>query len=179
MLQVYSHKRPVISHSYKRHIWTQITLYNAVLNSSAPFVCIYRASFPQLHPFSGILAFSFPCYLPQNSSFSLHVLEDKIYLAISGLHKMVDVVLLQSSTCGGWWFGWRRRNVHLCSAGASSWQGKKKWVGGPYVSEQSLFQFLLAGRCNFLQRTPSWTKASVINMLTIFLTSISCYLLFS
>lgn len=67
-----------------------------------------------------------------------------MYLSVSGLHKMVDSVLLQSSTCGGCCIDWRRRNVHLCRPGASSWQGKEKWVGGPYVSEQSLAQFFLA-----------------------------------
>lgn len=43
---------------------------------------------------------------------------------------MVDLVLLQSSTCGGQCISWRRHSAHLCHTGGSSWQGKEKSAGG-------------------------------------------------
>lgn len=50
---------------------------------------------------------------------------EKMYLVTSGLHKMVGLVLLQSSTCGGWCISWRRQNVHLCHTGQAAGRARK------------------------------------------------------
>lgn len=97
------------------------------IKNSAQFGHIFKAYFPQLYPFSANLVFIIwlisswkisPCF------------RGKMYLVISGLHKMEDLVLLQSSTCGGQCISWRRHSAHLCHTGGSSWQGKEKSAGG-------------------------------------------------